>query len=64
MQDIMRQAGQRTEACRLVEVSGNWHHAARTQFGNACTAVGQGINPVARMQCSQRAQRDIAATNN
>ena len=63
MQNIVGNAGQSGEACRIIEVPDNRHYAVLAQERRALTVAREPINTVAFAQLGQRAQRHVAATD-
>ena len=59
----VREASERIESVRPVEVAPDRRDAALAQHGYPCRAAHQRVDPVAPQHARQHAQRNIAAAN-
>ena len=63
MQNIMGNARQSAEACRIIEISHYRQHPVRAQQRCALRVASQAVIAIAFAQMGQRAQRHVAATD-
>jgi hypothetical protein len=63
MQNIMGNARQSIEACRIIEISQYRQYPVRAQERRTLAVVREPVNAVAFAQLRQRAQRHVAATD-